>query len=48
MHIGLPQGTHSVHLFADDLGILITPPIMKKLTPMIQYLEKEGTRICDQ
>jgi hypothetical protein len=41
-------GAHSGHLFADDLGVLIRPPIMKNLAPMIQYLEKEGTRICNQ
>ena len=40
-------GAHSGHLFADDLGILIRPPIMKNLVPMIQYLEKEGTPICN-
>ena len=41
-------GAHSCHLFADDLSVLIKPPIMKKLHPMIQYLEIEGNRICDQ
>ena len=41
-------GAHSGHLFADDLGILIRPAIMKNLAPMIQYLENEGTRICNQ
>ena len=41
-------GAHSCHLFADDLNVLIKPPIMKKLCPMIEYLEKEGTRICEQ
>ena len=41
-------GAHSGHLFADDLGILIRPSFMKNLTPMIQYLEKKGTRICNQ
>ena len=40
-------GAHSGHLFADDLGILIRPPIMKNIAPMIQYLEEEGTRICN-
>ncbi|CAF4642775.1 unnamed protein product, partial [Rotaria magnacalcarata] len=37
-------GAHSCHLFADDLCVLIKPPIMKKLGSMIDYLEKEGTR----
>ena len=41
-------GAYSGHLFADDLGILIRPSIMKNLAPMIQYLENEGTRICNQ
>ena len=41
-------GAHSRHLFADNLGILIRPPILKNLARMIQYLEKEGTRICNQ
>ena len=39
---------HSGHLFADDLSVLIKPPIMKRLDPMIQFLEKEGSRVCDQ
>ena len=41
-------GAQSGHLFADDLGILIRPSIMKNLAPMIQYLENEGTRIYNQ
>jgi hypothetical protein len=41
-------GAHSSHLFADDLSVLIRPPITKKLAHMLQYLEKEGTRICNQ
>ena len=41
-------GAHSAHIFADDLSVLIKPPIVKKFAPMIQYLEKEGTRICNQ
>jgi hypothetical protein len=32
----------------DDLSVLIRPPIMKNLAPMIRYLEKEGTKICNQ
>jgi len=38
---------HSSHIFADDLNVLITPPISRKLKPMIKYLEEEGTRICN-
>jgi len=41
-------GAHSAHIFADDLSVLIRPPITKKFAPMMQYLEKEGTRICNQ
>ncbi|CAF2153890.1 unnamed protein product [Rotaria magnacalcarata] len=41
-------GAHSCHLFADDLCVLIKPPIMKSLDSMIEYLEKEGTRVCNQ
>ena len=39
---------HSSHIFADDLNVLITPPIDWKLIPMIKFLEKEGTRICKE
>ncbi|CAM4981949.1 unnamed protein product [Rotaria socialis] len=38
-------GAHSCHLFADDLCVLIKPPIMKKLGSMIDYLEKEGEAV---
>ncbi|CAF4830106.1 unnamed protein product [Rotaria socialis] len=41
-------GAHSCHLFADDLCVLIKLPIMKKLDLMIDYLEKEGTRVFNQ
>ena len=41
-------GAHSSHIFADDLSALITPPIDRKLIPMIKFLEKEGTRICKE
>lgn len=41
-------GAHSFHLFADDLCVLIRPPITKNLGSMIEYLEKEGTRVCNQ
>lgn len=33
-------GAHSGHLFADDLSVLIKPPITKNLGPMIHYLEE--------
>ena len=41
-------GSHSGHLFADDLSVLIKPPITKNLGPMIHYLEEERMRICNQ
>ncbi|CAF4272514.1 unnamed protein product, partial [Rotaria magnacalcarata] len=37
-------GVHSCHVFADDMCILIKPPIIKQLGSMIDYLEKEDTR----
>jgi len=39
---------HSCHIFADDLNVLITPPIDRRLKPMIKFLEEEGTRICKE
>ncbi|CAF3413917.1 unnamed protein product [Rotaria socialis] len=39
---------HSSHLFADDLNILISPPICREIKPMIKFLEEEGTKICNQ
>jgi hypothetical protein len=44
----LSTGAHSSHLFADDLSVLITPPIQKELGPMVAYLTKEGTKVCNQ
>ena len=41
-------GAHSVHLFADDLNVLIRPPILKNFAPMIEYLERGGSKICNQ
>ncbi|CAF1078909.1 unnamed protein product [Rotaria magnacalcarata] len=41
-------GAHSAHLFADDLNVLIRPLISKNFAPMIEYLEKEGTKVCNQ
>jgi hypothetical protein len=40
-------GAHSGHLFTDDLCVLIRPPLTPKLAPMIEYLEQEGTKICN-
>ncbi|CAF1542972.1 unnamed protein product, partial [Didymodactylos carnosus] len=41
-------GAHAGHVFADDLNVLIIPPINKKLKPMLEYLEKEGTKVCNE
>jgi hypothetical protein len=41
-------GAHSSHIFADDLNVLITPPVDRKLNSMIQFLEEEGTRVCKE
>ena len=41
-------GANSGHIFADDLSVLIAPPITKKLDPMMQFLEKEGTKVCNE
>jgi hypothetical protein len=35
-------GAHSCHIFADDLNVLITPPIDRRLKSMIKFLEEEG------
>ena len=40
-------GAHACHVFADDLNVLITPPICSEIKPMIEFLEKEGTRVCN-
>ena len=41
-------GTPSSHLFADDLSILISPPISQRIRPMIKLLEEEGRKICNR
>ena len=41
-------GAHSGHIFADDLSVLIRAPIMKTLSPIIEYLENEGTKVCSR
>jgi len=40
-------GAHSSHIFADDLNVLVAPPVCQKLKPMLKYLEEEGTRVCN-
>ena len=39
---------HSSHVFADDLNVLISPPICREMKPMIKFLEEEGTKICNK
>ena len=41
-------GAHSCHVFADDLNILISPPIGRDLKQMIDFLEVEGSKVCDK
>jgi hypothetical protein len=41
-------GAHSAHIFADDLCVLIRAPIIKRLSPITEYLEKEGTKVCSR
>lgn len=41
-------GAHSAHWFADDFGVLIKTPVTNSLTPMLEYVEKEGSKICQQ
>lgn len=41
-------GAHSSHIFADDLSVIITPPISKGIKLMIKFLEEEGTKICNK
>ena len=40
-------GAHACHIFADDLNTLITPPICRKIRPMVEFLERKGTRVCN-
>ena len=46
-HADLVKTTNafSTHLFADDLCTLIVPPIDKQYKKMIEFIEKEGTKI---
>ncbi|CAF1929527.1 unnamed protein product [Rotaria magnacalcarata] len=37
-------GAFSTHIFSDDLNVLISAPLEKKLEPMLQFLELEGTK----
>ncbi|CAF4185011.1 unnamed protein product [Rotaria magnacalcarata] len=40
-------GAFSTHIFSDDLNVLISAPLEKKLEPMLQFLELEGTKVCN-
>ena len=41
-------GAHSSHIFADDLNVLISPPICRGVKPMIKFLEDEETKVCNK
>jgi hypothetical protein len=41
-------GAHSIHIFAGDLNVLITPPMCREIKPMIKFLEEEGTRVYNE
>ena len=41
-------GAHSSHIFADDLNVLVSPPICRGIKPMIKFLEDEGTKVCNK
>jgi hypothetical protein len=36
----------STHIFADDLSVLITPPVNKDIKKMLDFINKKGTQIC--
>jgi hypothetical protein len=39
-------GAFSTHIFADDLCVLIVPPINKDLSKMMEFLKRKGSQIC--
>jgi hypothetical protein len=39
---------HSGHLFANDLSVLIRPPIQKSFKALVLYLEVEGTKVSTE
>jgi hypothetical protein len=39
-------GAFSTHIFADDLSVLIVPPIDKDLSKMMEFLKWKGFQIC--
>ena len=41
-------GAHYSHIFADDLNVLISPPICRGIKPIIKFLEVEGTKVCNK
>jgi hypothetical protein len=41
-------GAHSGHLFADDLCVLIRPPLQKSFKALVLYLEVEGTKVSTE
>jgi hypothetical protein len=36
------------HLFADDLYVLIRTPLQKSFPPLVEYVEVEGSKVCDR
>ncbi len=41
-------GAYAGYLFADNLSVLVRAPIMKSFPFIVDYLEKEGTKVCDK
>jgi hypothetical protein len=41
-------GAHPGHLFADDLSVLIRSPLQRSFKTLVQYLEVEGTNVCNK
>ena len=41
-------GAHSKHIYADDLSILVKALITKYLSPTIESLGKEGSKVCNR
>ncbi len=38
----------ATHIFADDLNVLIVPPINKDLEKMVAFINWKGTQICQK
>lgn len=44
----LTASKRTLAIFADDLCVVVTPPISIKLVPMLEFLEREGSRVRQQ